>query len=80
MRFFTGALSLAVICAIFGTPVAVLFGFAPLSAGNYKLGAGKKPAVTAASQQESKPATAAGSQPPQKQKLADSQEQSREKL
>jgi hypothetical protein len=34
MRFFTGALALAVICVLFGSPVAFVLGWSPLSAGD----------------------------------------------
>jgi hypothetical protein len=34
MRFFVGALALAVICVLFGSPAAFVLGWSPLSAGN----------------------------------------------
>lgn len=34
MRFFIGALALAVICVLFGSPAAFVLGWSPLSAGD----------------------------------------------
>ncbi|MGA9605103.1 MAG: hypothetical protein WBQ82_13410 [Methyloceanibacter sp.] len=37
MRFFIGALALAVICVLFGLPVAVVLGWVPITATERKM-------------------------------------------
>ncbi|MGH6750178.1 MAG: hypothetical protein ACRECI_12790 [Methyloceanibacter sp.] len=37
MRFFIGALALAVICILFGLPVAVVLGWVPITATERKM-------------------------------------------
>jgi hypothetical protein len=66
MRFFTGALALAVICVLFGSPVAFVLGWSPLRAGDRQKASssGKdsgaiaaKPEARAERQAERKPAS-----------------------
>jgi hypothetical protein len=58
MRFFVGALALAVICVLFGSPAAFVIGWSPLSAGDRQKASSvaAKPEAHAEGQTERKPA------------------------
>jgi hypothetical protein len=59
MRFFVGALALAVICVLFGSPAAFVLGWSPLSAGDRQKASSvaAKPVARAEVQTERKPAS-----------------------